>query len=159
VHGAAGVGHHGRHAQFGEHVGGRLHLGGPAYRVPGGAIDDPPHAARVGRGQFGDDVLVQPLLLAGGAGGLERLDDGRRHALVEHAAQQLLGGREPGGPGQDLDTGPQGGQHAGVGFGAVAAGQHGDAQTAARDGGHHRDVGEGHAGGHGDTLELPLGAR
>jgi hypothetical protein len=127
VHGAAGVGHHGRHAQFGEHVRGRLHLGGPAHRVPGGAIHDPPHAVRVRAGQFGDDMLVQPLLLAGGAGGLKRLDDGRRHALVEHAAQQLLGRREPGGPGQHLDAGPQRGQHAGVGFGAVAAGQHGDA--------------------------------
>jgi hypothetical protein len=127
VHGAAGVGHQGRHAEFGEHVGGRLHLRGPAHGVPGGAIHEPGHAARVGLGELGFDVLAQPLLMAGGAGGLKGLDDGRRHALVEHAAQQLLGGREPGGPGQHLDASPQRGQHAGVAFGAVAAGQHGDA--------------------------------
>jgi hypothetical protein len=58
VQGAAGVGHHRPDAEFGEHVRGRLHLGGPAYRVPGGAVEDPVHAARVGRGQFGGDVLA-----------------------------------------------------------------------------------------------------
>jgi hypothetical protein len=58
VHGAAGLGHHGPHAEFGEHVRGRFHLGGPAHRVPGGAVEDPLHAARVGRGQFGGDVLA-----------------------------------------------------------------------------------------------------
>jgi hypothetical protein len=58
VQGAAGVGHHGPHAEFGEHVRGRFHLGGPAHGVPGGAVDDPLHAARVGRGQFGGDMLA-----------------------------------------------------------------------------------------------------
>jgi len=58
VQGAAGVGYHGPHAEFGEHVGGCLHLGCPAQRVPGGAVDDPLHAARVSRRQFGGDVLA-----------------------------------------------------------------------------------------------------
>jgi hypothetical protein len=86
VYCAAGIGHRGRHAEFGEHLRGRLHLGGPAYGVPGGAIRDPRHAARVSLGQLGADMLAHPLLMAGGAGGLQRLDDGRGHALVEHAA-------------------------------------------------------------------------
>ena len=55
---AAGVGHQGPHAEFGEHVRGGFHLGGPAQGVPGGAVDDARHAARVGRGQFGGDVLA-----------------------------------------------------------------------------------------------------
>jgi hypothetical protein len=58
MHGAAGVGHHRPHAEFGEHGGGRRHLRGPPPRVPGGAVDDPLHAARVGRSQFGGDVLA-----------------------------------------------------------------------------------------------------
>jgi len=58
VQGAAGVGHHGPHAEFGEHVRGRFHLGGPAHRVPDGAVEDPIHGARVSRGQFGGDVLA-----------------------------------------------------------------------------------------------------
>jgi hypothetical protein len=87
VHGAARIGHRRGHAEFGEHVRGGLHLGGPAHGVPGGAVHEPRHAARVGRGQLGFDMLTQPPLVTGGAGGLERLDDGRRHALVEHAAK------------------------------------------------------------------------
>ena len=55
---AAGVGHQGRYAEFGKHVRGCLHLGGPAQGVPGGAVDHPLCAARVGRGQFGGDVLA-----------------------------------------------------------------------------------------------------
>jgi F420-dependent oxidoreductase-like protein len=58
VHGPAGVGHHGLDAEFGEHVRGRLHLGRPAHRVPDRAVDDPLHAARVGSGQLGGDVLA-----------------------------------------------------------------------------------------------------
>jgi hypothetical protein len=58
VQDAAGVGHQGPHTEFGEHVRGRLHLGGPAQGVPGGAVDDPLHAAGVGRGQFRGDVLA-----------------------------------------------------------------------------------------------------
>ena len=64
MQGPAGVGHHRPHAEFGEHVRGRFHLGGPAHRVPGGAVDDPLYAARVGLGQLGGDVLAQPLLIA-----------------------------------------------------------------------------------------------
>jgi len=58
VQDAAGLGHQGPHAEFGQHVRGRLHLVGPAPGVPGGAIDDPLHAARVGRGQFRGDMLA-----------------------------------------------------------------------------------------------------
>jgi hypothetical protein len=97
--------------------------------------------------------------MARGPGRLERLDDGRGHALVEHAAQQFPGRREPGRPGQDLDVGAQRGQQDGVALGGVPAGQHGDPQAAPGDGGHHRDVGEGHAAGFGDAGELTLGAR
>jgi hypothetical protein len=86
VQGPAGVGHHRRYAEFGEHLHRRFHLGGPAHGVPGGAVHDPLHTARVGLGQLGGDVIAQPLLIADDAGGLQRLDDGRGHALVEHAA-------------------------------------------------------------------------
>jgi hypothetical protein len=58
MQGPAGVGHHRPDAEFGEHGRGRFHLGGPAQRVPGRAVDDPLHHARVGRGQFGGDVLA-----------------------------------------------------------------------------------------------------
>jgi hypothetical protein len=58
VQGTARVGHHGPDAEFGEHGGGRFHLRGPAQRVPGRPVDDPVHDARVGRGQFGGDVLA-----------------------------------------------------------------------------------------------------
>jgi hypothetical protein len=58
VQGPAGVGHHGPDAEFGEHGRGRFHLGCPAQRVPGGAVNDPLHDARVGCGQFGSDVLA-----------------------------------------------------------------------------------------------------
>jgi hypothetical protein len=95
--------------------------------VPGRAVDNPLHAARIGRGQLGGDVLAQPLLVADGLGGLQRLDDRRGHALIEDAAQQLLAGREPGRPGQHLDVRAERHQQAGVAGGAVAAGQHGDA--------------------------------
>jgi hypothetical protein len=159
MQGAAGVGHHGPHAEFGEHVGGRLHLRGPAPCVPGGAGDDPLHAARVGRGQLGGDVLAQPRLMACRPGGLQRLDDGCGHALVEHAAQQLLAGREPGRPGQDLDVGAQGGQQTGIASGAVPAGQHRNAQAAPGDGRHHRDIRERHAAGFGDARQFSLDAR
>jgi len=46
----AGVGHQRWHAQLGEHVRGRRHLGGTAYRVPAGAVSDPIHDGGVGRG-------------------------------------------------------------------------------------------------------------
>jgi hypothetical protein len=159
VQGTAGVGHHGPHAEFGQHVRGCFHLGGPAQGVPEGAVDDPLDAARVGRGQFGGDVLAQPLLLTCRPGGLQGLDDGRGHALVEHAAEQFLAGREPGRPGQHLDVSAERGQQRGEASGRVPAGQHGDAQSAPEDGRHHRDVGEGHASGLGDPGEFPLEAR
>jgi len=50
MQGAAGAGHQGRHAKFGQHVRGCLHLGGAANRVLAGAIGDPLHGAGVGRG-------------------------------------------------------------------------------------------------------------
>jgi hypothetical protein len=106
VQGPAGVSHHGPDTELGEHRRGRFHLGGPARRMPGGAVDDPIHDARVGRGQFGGDVLAQPRLIAGGPGRLQRLENGRGHAFVEHAAQQFLAGRKPGRTDQHLDVGP-----------------------------------------------------
>ena len=50
VQGAAGAGHQGRHAEFGQHVRGRLHLGGTANRVLAGAVGDPLHGGGVGCG-------------------------------------------------------------------------------------------------------------
>jgi len=50
VQGAAGVGHQGRHAEFGEHVRGRFHLGGAAHCVPPGAAGDPLQGGGIGRG-------------------------------------------------------------------------------------------------------------
>src|ERR1700735_1108470 len=61
MHGPAGVGHGGLDAQLSDHVRGRLHFRAPARRMPCRAVDDPLHAARVRRGQFGGDVLAQPL--------------------------------------------------------------------------------------------------
>jgi hypothetical protein len=57
VQGAAGLGHQRRDAEFGEHLRGRLHLGGAAHRVPAGAVGDPVHGGDFGRGEFGRDVL------------------------------------------------------------------------------------------------------
>jgi hypothetical protein len=62
VQGAAGPGHQGRHAEFGEHVRGRLHLRRAAHRVPAGAVRDPVQGGGVGCGQFGRDVLAFALL-------------------------------------------------------------------------------------------------
>ena len=47
---AASAGHQGRHSEFGEHVRGRLHLGGSAHRVPAGAVGDPLYGGGIGRG-------------------------------------------------------------------------------------------------------------
>jgi hypothetical protein len=146
----AGAGHQRSHAQLGEHGGGRFHLGGPAPRVLDGAADDPLHGGRVGRRQLGGDVLPHPRFHPGRAGGLKRLDDGRRHALVEDAAQELLAGGETGRTVENLDLGAQGPQRAGEPRGPVPARQHGDAQAAPRHGRHHCDVGERHAAGLGD---------
>ena len=50
VQGAAGASHQGRHAEFGEHVRGRLHLGAAAYRVLAGTVGNPVYGGGVGRG-------------------------------------------------------------------------------------------------------------
>jgi hypothetical protein len=159
VQDAAGVRHHGRHAEFGEHVRGRLHLGGAAYRVPAGAVEDPLHRPGVGRRQFSGDVLAQPRLITRGAGRLEGLGHGRGHALVEHAAQEFLAGRQSGRTVVHLDVGAQRGQEGGVTRRPASAGEHGNAQAAPGYRGHHRDIGEGGTGRLGDVGELPFGPR
>ena len=155
----AGAGHQRVYAQLREHGRGRLHLGGPTPRVLDRAADDPLHGGRVRRRQLGGDVLPQPRFHPGRPGGLQRLDYGRRHALVEDAAQELLAGGEPGRTVEDLDLGAQGPQRAREPRGSVPARQHGDAQAAPGHGGHHRDVGERHAAGLGDLRQLAFGAR
>ena len=154
---AAGVRHHRRHAEFGEHVRGRFHLGGATHRVPAGAVDDPLHRPGVGRGQFGRDVLAQPRLVTRGAGRLEGLDHRRGHALVEHAAQEFLAGRQSGRTVVHLDVGAQRGQDGGVTRRPRSAGEHGNAQAAPGYRSHHRDIGEGGAGRRGDVGEPPFG--
>ena len=156
---AAGVRHHGRHAKFGEHVRGRFHLGGAADRVPAGAVDDPLHRPGIGRRQFGGDVLPQPRLVTRGTGRLQGLGHRRGHALVEHAAQEFLAGRQPGRTVVNLDVSAQRRQDGGVTRGPRSAGEHGNAQAAPGYRGHHRDIGEGDAGRHGDVGELPFGSR
>jgi len=143
VQGAAGFGDQGRHAEFGEHVRGRCHLGRSAHRVLVRAFDDPRHGSGVGRGQLGGDVLTQPRLVIRRPGGLEGLDHGSGHALVEHAAQEFLAGRQPGRTLAHLDVGAQRGQHGGVTRRPRPAGEHGHAQAAPGYRGHHRDIGEG----------------
>jgi hypothetical protein len=102
---------------------------------------------------------MQPLLLAGRPGGLQRLDDGRGHALVEHAAEQFLAGRQPGRASQHLDIGAHGTEQRGEPAGRLPAGQHRDPQATPGDGRHHGDVGEGHPPGLGQVGEFPLDAR
>jgi hypothetical protein len=159
VQDAAGVRHHGRHAKFGEHVRGRLHLGGAADRVPAGAVDDPLHRPGVGRRQLGSDVLAQPRLVTRGTGRLQGLGHRRGHALVEHAAQEFLAGRQPGRTVVHLDVSAQRRQDGGVTRRSRSAGEHGNAQAAPGYRGHHRDVGEGDACRLGDAGELPFGSR
>jgi len=159
VQDAAGVRHHGRHAEFGEHARGRFHLGGAAHRVPAGAVDDPLHRPGVGRGQFSGDVLAQPRLVTRGAGRLEGLGHRRGHALVEHAAQEFLAGRQSGRTVVHLDAGTQRGQQSGVTRRPASAGEHGNAQAAPGYRGHHRDIGEGGAGRLGYAGELPFDPR
>ena len=158
MQGAAGPGHQWRHAEFGEHLRGRLHLGGASHRVPAGAVGDPVHGGDFGRGEFGRDVLPQPQFVARGPGGLQGLDDRGRHALVEHTAQEFLAGREPGRAVEHLDAGAQGPQQRGVSGGSGSAGQHRDPQAAPRHRGHHRDVGKRHACVSREDCQLPLGA-
>jgi hypothetical protein len=157
VQGAAGFGDQGRHAELGEHVRGRCHLGRSAHRVLVGAFDDPHHGSGVGRGQLGGDVLTQPRLVIRRPGGLEGLDHGSGHALIEHAAQEFLAGREPGRAVKHLDARAERAQQGGVARRRPAAGEHGHAQAAARHGGHHRDIGKRDAGRRGDIRELSFG--
>jgi hypothetical protein len=159
VHGLAGAGHEGRDAEFGQHGRGRLHLGGAPQRVLTGTVGDPVDGGGVGRGQFGRDVLPQPRFVSGGPGGGQGLDDRRRHALVEHAAQELPGGGQPGRAVEHLDAGTERGEGGGVARGADAAGQHRDAQSPPGHRGHHRDVRERDAGRRRDVGQLPLGPR
>jgi hypothetical protein len=154
---AAGVGHDGRHAEFDEHVRGRFHLGGAAQGVPAGAVDDPLHRPGVGRGQFGRDVLAQPRLITGGAGRLEGLGHRRGHALVEHAAQEFLAGRQPGRTVVHVDVSAQRCQDSGETGRPGSAGEHGNAQAAPGYRRHHRDIGEGDARRLGDVGELSFG--
>jgi hypothetical protein len=159
VQDAAGVRHHRRHAEFGQHVRGRFHLGGAAPCVPAGAVDDPLHRPGVGRGQFSGDMLTQPRLVTRGSGRLEGLGHRRGHALVEHAAQELLAGRQSGRTVVHLDVGAQRGQQSSVTRRPASAGEHGNAQAATGYRGHHRDIGEGGTGRLGDAGELPFGPR
>ena len=159
MQGAAGVRHQGRHAEFGEHLRGGIHLGGTAHGVPARPVSDPVQDGGIGRGKFGGDVLAQPVLVTRGPGGVQGLDDRGCHPLVEHAAQQLPGGGEPGRPVENLDLGTERAEQGGIAGGACSAGQHRDAQAATGDGGHDRDVGEREAGSFRDVRQLPFGAR
>jgi hypothetical protein len=103
-------------------------------------------------------VLPQPRLVASGPRGLQGLDDRGGHALVEHAAQEFLAGREAGRAVEYLDTGAQRPEQGGVAGGSWSAGQHRDAQTAPGHRGHHRDVGERHARVGREACQQPLGA-
>jgi len=104
-------------------------------------------------------VLAQPLFVARGPGRVQGLDDRGGHALVEHAAQELLAGGEPGRAVEHLDPGAQRAQQSGVAGGAGSAGQHGDAQAAPGHRGHHCHVGERDAGLLRDVRQLSFGAR
>jgi len=127
--------------------------------VPAGAVGDPGQGGVVHGGQLGGDVLAQPLFVARGPGRVQGLDDRGGHALVEHAAQEFLAGREPGRAVEHLDPGAQRAQQGGVACGAGSAGQHGDAQAAPGHRGHHRHVGEGDAGLLRDVRQLSFGPR
>ncbi len=159
MQGAAGVGHQRRHAELGEHVRGRFHLGGSADRVPAGAVDDPLDRRGVRFGQLGRDVLTQPRFIARGLGGVQGLDHRGGHAFIEHAAQEFLAGREPGRAAENLDVRAERPPDGGLTCRPVAAGELGDAQAAPGHWGHHRDISEGNARGPGDFRQLPLDPR
>jgi hypothetical protein len=72
--------------------------------VPAGAVDDPLDRSGVRRGQLGGDVLAQPRLVTRGPSRVKGFDHRRGHALVEHAAQELLAGREAGRTIEHLDV-------------------------------------------------------
>jgi hypothetical protein len=104
-------------------------------------------------------VFLQPLLVAGGPGSVQGLDDRGGQALVEHAAQEFPAGREPGRAVEHLDFGAEGPEDGGVARGPGSAGQHRDAQAASGHRGHHRDVGERDACFPGEAGQLPFGTR
>jgi len=103
-------------------------------------------------------VLAQPWLVTRDPGGLQGLDDRGGHALVEHAAQELLAGRQPRRAIEYLDAGTQGPEQRRVAGGPGPAGQHRDAQPAPRYRGHHRNIGERQTGGGREAGQLPFGA-
>ena len=157
MHGAAGGGHQGRHAEFSKHVRGGFHLGGAAHGVLAGAAGDPFQGGGVHGGQLGGDVLSQPPLVARGPGRVQGLHDRGGQPLVEHAAQELLAGGEPGRAVEQRDIGAKGPEQGGIADGAGSAGQHRDAQAAPGHRGHHRDVGEPDACFPRDVRQLAFG--
>jgi hypothetical protein len=102
-------------------------------------------------------VFSQPPLVVRGPGRVQGLHDRGGHPLVEHAAQELLAGGEPGRAVEHLDIGAEGPEQGGVADGAGSAGQHRDAQAAPWHRGHHRDVGERDACFLRDIRQLPFG--
>jgi hypothetical protein len=104
-------------------------------------------------------MLAQPRLVAGGPGGLQGLDDRSGHALVEHAAQELLAGCQPRWAIEHLNAGAQGSEQGRVAGGPDPAGQHRDAQPESGHRGHHRDIGERRARVGREAGQPPFGAR
>jgi len=88
VQGPAGAGHHRRHAEFGEHLRGRFHLGGPAQGVPSGTVHDPLHTARVGLGQLARDTLGTDKS-ADGLQSLEWVRQGRLDLVEEYCRHDV----------------------------------------------------------------------
>jgi hypothetical protein len=103
-------------------------------------------------------VLPQPRLVASGPRGLQGLDDRGGHALVEHAAQELLAGCQPRFAVEHLDAGAQGPEQGRVAGSPGPAGQHRDVQPATGHRGHHRDIGERDARVGREAGQLTLGA-
>jgi hypothetical protein len=104
-------------------------------------------------------MLAQPWLVARGPGRLQGLDDRGGHALVEHAAQELLAGRQPRWAIEHLDAGAQGSEQGSVAGRPDPASQHRDTQPAPGHRGHHRDIGERHARVGREAGQPPFGTR
>ena len=75
-------------------------------------------------------MFAQPRLVARGPGGLQGLDDRGGQALVEHAAQELLAGRQPCRAVEHLDAGTKRLEQGRIAGGPGSAGQHRDTQAA-----------------------------
>jgi len=103
-------------------------------------------------------VFAQPRLVARGPGGLQGLDDRGGQALVEHAAQELLAGRQPCRAVEHLDAGTKRLEQGRIAGGPGSAGQHRDTQAAPGHRGHHRDIGERHSRVGRETGQLAFGA-